>query len=64
LRGQGPNPAITQKAYIQPKEGRTNPTEPNPVKDLNAKKSNTRQTQSSKSNADIFEEDNEHLKTN
>ena len=35
--GQEPNPATTQKTYIQPKKGKANPTGSNPVKDPNVK---------------------------
>jgi hypothetical protein len=49
--GAKPNPATTQKTYIQPKKGKANPTRLNPVKDPNVKQSKTHQTQFSKSNA-------------
>jgi hypothetical protein len=51
LRGQEPDPANRQTTYIQPKEGKANPTRKNPVKEPNAKQSNTHQVQFSKSNA-------------
>jgi hypothetical protein len=49
--GQEPNPAIIQKMYIEPKEGKQSPTGSNPVIEPNVKQSKTHQTQSSKSNA-------------
>jgi hypothetical protein len=52
LGGQEPNPTTIQKAYIQPKKGKANPTGLNPVKDQNERQSKTHQTQSSKSNAE------------
>jgi hypothetical protein len=49
-RRQEPNLAITQKVYIQLKEGNTNSTGLNSVTKPNVKQSNIHQKQSSKSN--------------
>jgi hypothetical protein len=38
LRGQKPDPENRQTTYIQPKEGKANPTRKKPVKKPNAKK--------------------------